>query len=73
MEETLRELLARAEKAQELKDATERRVEMRAIYAAMIEYRLAALEGDRGIRYEGLEPLQRILGELNTSFTGASS
>ena len=64
----LSDLTNKAEAAKELKDPTARRVALRAIFAAATNYRISAIEEKLGITHEGMEELQRSLGELNESF-----
>ncbi|MDE0446491.1 MAG: hypothetical protein OXH96_07425 [Spirochaetaceae bacterium] len=64
----LSELTRKAEAAKELKDPTARRIALRAIFAAFTDYRIGAIEERLGITHEGIDDLQRSLGELNESF-----
>ncbi|MDE0023593.1 MAG: hypothetical protein OXP69_04185 [Spirochaetaceae bacterium] len=64
----LSELTRKAEAAKELKDPTARRIALRAIFAAFTDYRIGAIEERLGITHEGMDDLQRSLGELNESF-----
>ena len=65
---TLSELTERAETAKAIDDATARRVELRAVFGAATNYRLAAIEEHLGIVHEDLDALLQTLGELNASF-----
>lgn len=65
---TLSELTERAETAMAIEDPTARRIELRAIFGAVTNYRLAAIEQHLGIVHEGLDALLQTLGELNESF-----
>ena len=64
----LSELTQKAEAAKELKDPTVRRIALRAIFAAVTNYRIGVIEERLGITHEGMEDLQRSLAELNQSF-----
>ena len=65
---TLSELIERAETAKAIVDPTARRVELRAIFGAATNHRLAAIEQHLGIAHEGLDALLQALQELNDSF-----
>ena len=65
---TLNELTERARTALAIEDPTARRVELRAIFGAATNYRLAAIEEHLGIVHDGLDELLQTLGELNASF-----
>ena len=67
---TLSELTERAEAAKAIDISTARRVELRAIFGAVTNYRLAAIEQHLGLAHEGLDELLQTLGELNESFRG---
>ena len=69
---TLSELTERAETAKAIEDPTARRIELRAIFGAVTNYRLAAIEQHLGIAHEGMEELLQTLGELNESFGDAA-
>lgn len=68
MSDELNELTERAETAKAIEDPTARRVELRAIFGALMYYRLDAIEQKLGIRHEGMEALLETLKELNESF-----
>jgi len=69
---TLSELTERAEAAKAIEDTTARRVELRALFGAVTNYRLGAIEQHLGIAHEGMEELLQTLGELNQSFGDAA-
>ena len=65
---TLSELTERAETAKAIADPTARRVELRAVFGAVTNYRLAAIEQHLGIVHDDLDALLQALQELNESF-----
>ena len=69
---TLSELTERAETAKAITDPTARRVELRAVFGAATNYRLAAIEQHLGIVHEDLDALLQTLQELNASFEGSA-
>ena len=68
----LSELIERAEAAKGIENETERRVEMRAIYARLVDARLQIIEDKLGIDHHSWSPdmsrLQEALADLNQSF-----
>ena len=72
----LSELIERAEAAKGIENETERRVEMRAVYAGLVDARLQVIEAQLGIDHQASSPdmsrLQEALAELNQSFVKGS-
>lgn len=69
MEEiTVSDLTQRAVAAKQIEDPTARRIELRAIFGAATECRLAAIEQHLSIAHEGMQELRQTLRELNESF-----
>ena len=64
----IEELRHRVVGARHIEDVTGRRVELRSIYGALIEFRLDEIERKLGIEHEGLDDLRQQISELNRSF-----
>ena len=63
---TLSELTERAETAKAITDPNARRVELRAIFGAVTNYRLAAIEEHLGLAHEGLDELLQAASRVAT-------